>query len=97
MKNMCKSLNLICFSYRVFQQKVLRLIDNKTKAFCSISEILLFFIRETLTWISISYFFSVDLKLPELCELKDRNALNHETNGSLEFYILMHKSRCTFY
>ena len=28
--------------------------------------------------------------------VKYKNALNHETKGSLEFYLLMHKAMCTF-
>ena len=42
-------------------------------------------------------FFSVRWKLRDLCELKDKNAFYHETRGSLEFYLAMHKAKCTFY
>ena len=41
-------------------------------------------------------FFSVLWKLPDLCKLKDSNADNDETKGSLEFYILMHKAKGMF-
>ena len=33
-------------------------------------------------------FFSIDRKLQELWELKGKNALNHETRGSLKFTFL---------
>ena len=95
MKNMCKSLNLICFSYQVFQQKVLRLIDNRTKVVCSISEILFLDKGDPNLDFNILFFLN-RFKIARVMRIKDRNALNRETSGSLEFYILMHEPRCTF-
>ena len=65
-------------------KKVQRLINNKTKAFCLISDFFVFDKQDPNLDFDI-LFFSVEGKSPELCELKHKNALNHETRGSLEF------------
>ena len=61
-------------------KKVLRLINNKTKTFCSIFKIS--FVSD---WCDINLNFDISLLkigqiLTELQELDDQNAVNHETN-----------------
>ena len=43
------------------------------------------------------YLFLIEWKLLELWESESNNALNHETIGSLEFYLLIYKAMCTFH
>ena len=64
-------------------KKVLRLINNRTKAFRSISEILFVFDKQSPNLGFDILFFSIEWKLRELCELKDKNALHHETKRSM--------------
>ena len=78
-------------------KKVLRLINNRTKTSSSISEMLFVLDKLDPNLDFEILFFSIELKLPDLCELKDKNALNHETRGSLEYYLHMHKAKCNFY
>ena len=75
----------------------MRLINKRTKAFRSISEWLFVLDKRDPQFDFDILFFSIGLKLPELRELKCKNAFDHETRGSFEFYFLMHKAKCTFH
>ena len=64
------------YLYRV-SQRVLRLINNRTKAFCSISKLLFVLDKGDPTLGFDNLFFSMETKLPKLWELKDKSVLNH--------------------
>ena len=71
---------IVAIMYRVSQQKVLGLINNRTKVFCPI-----FKIFSVSDWCEINLDFDMPLLkieqiLTELQELEDQNAVNHETN-----------------
>ena len=80
--------------YQVSQEKVLRLINNGTKAFCSISKIS--FVLDRLdpnSDFNIS-FLKVRQKLTELRELKTKMKLTMKSERSFTFRYYMHLSSC---
>ena len=64
-------------------KKVLRLINNRRKAFCLISE--MFWINETLTWILISYFSHSDENCRSYESLKRKAHSTMKPEGPLNF------------
>ena len=78
-------------------KKVLYLINNRRKGFCSISQLLFVFDKRGPN-LDFDLFFSQSNKNCNFCELKDKNVLNHETRvkRSLQFTFLCMKLSVPF-
>ena len=79
------------------QNKVLHLINNRTKAFCSISEMSFVLDKGGPNLNFDILFFSFGLKLPELRELQDKNACTQPWNQRVPWILPSYAVSVPFY